>query len=86
MYIQFVTTGLCVRWVMPSAASIVDRITSLSIDRRHGTASYAFRLQVSASRHRARPSRRCTVTAIACIEALLHGALEINSYSELIKS
>ena len=36
---NIVTTGLCVRRVMPSAASIVDRITSLSIDRRHRTAS-----------------------------------------------
>ena len=72
--LQPVTTGLCVRRVMPSAASIVDRITSVSIDRRHGTASYAFRRQFSASRHRARPSRRCTVTAIACLKASLHAA------------
>ena len=81
-----VTTGISVRRVMPSAVSIVDRISSLSIDRRDGTASYAFRRQVSASRHRACPSRRCTVTAVARIEASLHGALEINLYSEIIKS
>ena len=81
-----VTTGLSVRRVMPSDVSIVDHIDSLSIDRRDGTASYAYRRQVSASRHRARPSRRCNVTTVARIEASLNGALERNLYSAIIKS
>ena len=81
-----VTTGLSVRRSMPSDVSIVDLINSLSIDRRDGTASYAYCHQVSASRHRARPSRRCTVTTVARIEASLNGALEINLYSAIIKS
>ena len=80
------TTGIYVRRIMPYAVSIVDRISSLSIDIRDGTAYYAFRLQVSASPHRARPSRRCTVTAVARIEASLYGAWKINLSSEIIKS